>query len=645
MRSDRRFAFPRPRQTSCLEFKLILAFALLTTVAPARAATIVGPWGPIFKSIDYSVSTNLPGGDFPNRHVVHAFRVDLTDPDIRFFTTPRISSYSAGVREIGALTVSDFLKTYKVQAAINANFFSGRSYYLPAYTPMDVYGLQISEGVVVSAADGPGHAASILFDETNRATIIHTNWPAASVAGVYTAISGNYPLVVAGRNIVNRSAAREVDPRTAFGVSQDRRYFYLMGIDGRQSGYSSGANDYETAGWLLLLGAHDGVNMDGGGSTTLVIEDSTGVPRRLNRSSAVADSGRERTVGSHFGIFAKPLPGFVNNVVAVPDDTTARITWTTIEPATTEVEFGPTTNFGDSSGVLSDLVTQHFVELKGLKPNTGYYYRAVSTARSQQYTSPNLYFVTTNYVTTNQIFGLTNSWRFSTASLDGVDWTSRSFDDAAWSGPEPALLWVDVRAAGPNALVEPKNTEMPADPQNSGYPHVTYYFRTRFKVENLVPGSSLAFSGYVDDGAVFYLNGTEIYRLRMPARSDAGTLAIGYPCDGDATCLDEFTIPAEATQNLVLGDNVLAVEVHNYNLRSADITFGVSMSRIEPIARGARLAIARSAGTIALSWDGSGLVLQSADAIEGPWADVATNPGSPFTVQPAASNRFYRLRK
>jgi hypothetical protein len=73
--------------------------------------------------VDYSVSTNLPtGGEFPNLHVVHAVRVDLTDPDIRLHTTPRISDYAANAREVGGRTVSDYLKTYDVQAAINANF-------------------------------------------------------------------------------------------------------------------------------------------------------------------------------------------------------------------------------------------------------------------------------------------------------------------------------------------------------------------------------------------------------------------------------------------------------------------------------------------------------------------------------------------
>src|SRR6185436_20417381 len=111
----------------------------------------------------------------------------------------------------------------------------------------------------------------------------------------------------------------EPNPRTAFGISEDRRYLFLMTIDGRQPGYSEGAYDYETAGWMLILGAYDAINMDGGGSTTMAVQDSTGVPVELNHASAVADSGRERSVGSHLGVFAKPLPGFINDVAATPD--------------------------------------------------------------------------------------------------------------------------------------------------------------------------------------------------------------------------------------------------------------------------------------------------------------------------------------
>jgi hypothetical protein len=622
-----------------------LALALLVTEVPARATTVIGPWVPVFKGVDYSVSTNFPGdGGFPRLQVAHAFRVDLTDPDIRLLTTPRISNYAAGSSEVGGLTTSDFLRTHHLQAAINANFFEPSSYYLRAGTPMDVFGLAISEGVVVSTQDGRNHAAAILFDANNRATVVHTNWPPVSVGETFTAVAGNYPLVVAGQNFVNRADANEVDPRTVFGLSQDRRFLYLVGIDGRQPGYSEGANDYESAAWLLLLGAYDGVNMDGGGSTLLVIEDSTGVPLRLGQSSAVADSGRERTVGSHFGVFARRVPGFINDVVALPDDTTAKITWTTVEPSTTEVEYGVTAEFGSRTGIQPALVTNHAVQLKGLTPWTGYYFRALSSTTTQQYVSPTFYFFTTNYVTTNQVFDLTNSWKYTTANLDGINWTGTNYADSAWSGPGPALLWVDVRAT-PNPNVQPKGTEMPVNPNNNGYPYVTYYFRTRFVLTNIVQGGALEISGYIDDGAIFYLNGAEIHRLRIPPGSDARTFATNFPCGGDATCLDTFTIPTSSLTNLAIGENVMAVEVHNRDLRSSDITFGLSLRRIDPVVRTARIDIGYSGNVITLSWQATGLVLQSADSLEGSWSDVEGSPESPFSVEPSGSNRYYRLRR
>src|SRR5262245_55807739 len=135
-----------------------LALALVIVAFPARATTIIGPWIPVFKGVDYSVSSNTPGGNLPNLQVVHAFRVDLTDPDIRLFTSAQSSNYVAGASEVGGLTTSDFLKSNHLQAAINANFFNPNDYYLPAGTPMDVYGLAISQGVVVSQPDGPSHA-------------------------------------------------------------------------------------------------------------------------------------------------------------------------------------------------------------------------------------------------------------------------------------------------------------------------------------------------------------------------------------------------------------------------------------------------------------------------------------------------------
>lgn len=60
-------------------------------------------------------------------------------------------------------------------------------------------------------------------------------------------------------------------PRSAVGFDGSR--LYLLTIDGRQKGYSAGASLEETAQILRSLGAKEGMNLDGGGSTTLIARD------------------------------------------------------------------------------------------------------------------------------------------------------------------------------------------------------------------------------------------------------------------------------------------------------------------------------------------------------------------------------------
>jgi len=91
---------------------------------------------------------------------------------------------------------------------------------------------------------------------------------------------------------------------------------------------------------------------------------------------------------------------------------------------------------------------------------------------------------------------------------------------------------------------------------------------------------------------------------------------------------------------------VLAVEVHNYNALSPDITLGTSLEYTEPYAISPELHLATQDGVITLSWTRAGFVLQQADAATGPWADL---PGpvatSPFTAPFSGSARYFRLRK
>jgi len=624
---------------------------LLVSLA-ALAAPQLGPWRPLFQGIDHLVATNSASStDFDNLMVANALRVDLQDPDVRLFSTPRIDNYQANGRETAGRTVSRFLQNYHLQVAINANFFDPTGYYLPEGTPMIVRGLAISDGLQVSARTDA--SPTLLVDALNHAEIIANNEPAADTTGIHTAITGDYPLVVQGVNIGRKylnvgGFIHEANPRTAVGLSQDRRYLYLLTIDGRQPGYSHGAYDYETGAWLKLLGAHDALNLDGGGSTTMSWQNSLGNPERLNKSSAVADSGKERTVGAHFGVFAKPLVGFVNTVLVQPDDTSAVVTWNTPTPATSQVEYGLTGDYGQSSVLQTLAITNHSVQLTGLKPDTGYFFRAISTVDANRYTSADLFFTTTNYVIRQVLVETTANWKYTHESLDGTEWTAPPADEAAWSGPGAGLLWVDARSTGPNEAVQPKGQELPGDPGNSGLPFLTYYFRTHFAFTGKAPNIVLHASAFVDDGAVFYLNGHEIYRLRMedaPAPIANDSLAAGFPCEGDATCADEFSVGEALADFLINGDNVLAVEVHNYNARSADITFGLQLTAAVPRSAPAVLGISAAAGALSLNWTASGYVLQEAGSPDGPWLTV---PGpitsGPYTPPGNQTTHYYRLK-
>lgn len=79
-------------------------------------------------------------------------------------------------------------------------------------------------------------------------------------------------------------------PRTAVGWSEDGARIFLVTVDGRQPGYSDGMTLRELAMLLRRLGAAEAVNLDGGGSTAMVVQGAV-----VNRPS---DREGERPVGN-----------------------------------------------------------------------------------------------------------------------------------------------------------------------------------------------------------------------------------------------------------------------------------------------------------------------------------------------------------
>jgi len=92
-----------------------------------------------------------------------------------------------------------------------------------------------------------------------------------------------------------------VNPRTALGLNQNGRWLYLVVVDGRET--SIGATFNELAD--LLLSVYTGMALDGGGSSTLVIEGVDRLPRLLNTPVNESTPKRERAVANHLGISLK----------------------------------------------------------------------------------------------------------------------------------------------------------------------------------------------------------------------------------------------------------------------------------------------------------------------------------------------------
>ena len=220
----------------------------------------------------------------------------------------------------------------------------------------------------------------------------------------------------------------------------------------------------------------------------------------------------------------------------------------------------------------------------------------------------------------------------------------------------PGVLWADVKyptGGNPDLQFLPPHTQMPTTTNaGMGHPFITYYFRTHFTWTNSPAGVTLTFSNYIDDGAAFFLNGVEINRVFLSGSASNSTYATNYYCaTGDATCPYVFSISGGMLTNLVSGNNVLAVEVHNYTNNSPDVTFGMASSYTGPSKPLPKLEVLRSAAVTTVYWNGTGFTLQQATNL-GPaptnWVDVpgsVTNSPYAITNSTAMSQtRFYRIR-
>lgn len=293
---------PKPKQLwqMLLSIVVILPLLFYTQAQWQRPALSSQSPTAIFSGITYErqVNRNRP-------QVIHIVDIDLTQAGIDVFVSPG-SSELASDREIKALTTSDFLTQYGLQLAVNAHFFYPFEEETPwRFTPhpgdlANVLGIAVSSGRMYSPPQESWPA--LCFGADGRAQL----QPGGTCPpATRHAIAGNQALILAGESMPLEENDRSYG-RVMVALNQPGDRLWLVVVDGKQPYYSEGATLAQLIEIAQGLGADAALNLDGGGSTTLVMAADRGA-KVLNAPIHTKWPMRERPVASHLGFRAVPI--------------------------------------------------------------------------------------------------------------------------------------------------------------------------------------------------------------------------------------------------------------------------------------------------------------------------------------------------
>lgn len=286
---------------------------LLAWLAATQAETITTtPW----PGVTHIARTE----EQPRKVSIHIVRIDLTTSGLSFKLTP-----PRGSRETVRQTTLEFLKQEKAQIALNGHFFTP---YPSQEMESFLVGFAASGGKVFSDFEQPvqsyaivTNAPAINIDDENNASMVTSSNVESVRLG--TAISGSAQIITTGLVTVpfykdddhpdglltpggpagysNAKSWYEVpNARTVIGLSEDRRTLFLFTVD--RAGPSQGMKLSEVAELLVKeYAVHNALNLDGGGSTTLAMEDPESHEAKIINVSS--DNPNGRAVASNLAIF------------------------------------------------------------------------------------------------------------------------------------------------------------------------------------------------------------------------------------------------------------------------------------------------------------------------------------------------------
>jgi hypothetical protein len=169
-------------------------------------------------------------------------------------------------------------------------------------------------------------------------------------------------------------------------------------------------------------------------------------------------------------------------------------------------------------------------------------------------------------VQNSTLIAANSTWKYlDDGSNQGAAWRGNSFNDSTWKSGAAELGYGD----GDEQTI----VSFGRDPRHK---FITTYFRKSFSVADPAAIKALAFRLIRDDGAAVYLNGTEVFRNNLPGGSiSSSTFASEALGGSDETAWLTGSIDPSLLRS---GSNVIAVEIHQSDADSSDISFNFALS-------------------------------------------------------------------
>lgn len=230
----------------------------------------------------------------------HGYLLTVSDPTKIRLVVPA----KAGKGE----KVPSMVKRTGAIAGVNAGGFADPNWQGNGFQPI---GLVITQGKIYYNGLGKNSSTQIVgLDKKGKMIAGHYSIKELMDLGISEAVSFEPRIIVNGKGLIkNHANGWGIAPRTVMGQREDGKILFLI-IDGRQIGYSIGADLYDCQQIMLEHGAVIAANLDGGSSTVLVKEGGEVV----NKPSSKGVGGRY--LPTAFLVFNDPSSVQVPNVWA-----------------------------------------------------------------------------------------------------------------------------------------------------------------------------------------------------------------------------------------------------------------------------------------------------------------------------------------